>query len=150
LDEAAARSPDAVTGKTLPSIDSLDENSELSMFLSDKVSESIKRQALRKIFHMDKFNVCDGLDDYAEDYTGFEALGDVMTAHQRLRLEREQEKARQQALVDDEHETAEMSSPEVDASQEAVHQSELAEQAPSSPEDSANADTPTDEKDKEA
>lgn len=45
--------------------------------------------ALRKLFHMDKFNVCDGLDDYAEDYTRFEPLGEMITAHQRLREERE-------------------------------------------------------------
>ncbi|MDY6980641.1 MAG: hypothetical protein SV201_12215, partial [Pseudomonadota bacterium] len=32
---------------------------------------------------------CDGLDDYAEDYTLFEPLGNTITAHQRLQKERE-------------------------------------------------------------
>ncbi|MCP4992832.1 MAG: hypothetical protein GY934_03455, partial [Gammaproteobacteria bacterium] len=26
------------------------------------------------------FNVCDGLDDYAEDFNGFEKLGDIITS----------------------------------------------------------------------
>ncbi len=87
-----------VSEQELPSIDSLDENSEVSMFFSEGVSDTIKRQALRKLFHMDKFNVCDGLDDYAEDYTGFQPLGNVVTAYQRLREENEKLK---QAVADD-------------------------------------------------
>jgi len=73
----------------MPDVDTLDENSEVSMFFSEQVSETLKRQALRKLFHMDKFNVCDGLDDYAEDYTLFEPLGNTLTAHQRLQEERQ-------------------------------------------------------------
>lgn len=72
-----------------PDVDTLDENSEVSIFFSGHVSEALKRQALRKLFHMDKFNFCDGLDDYAEDYTLFEPLGNTITAHQRLQKERE-------------------------------------------------------------
>lgn len=72
----------------LPDVDTLDENSEVSMFFSEHVSEALKRQALRKLFHMNKFNFCDGLDDYAEDYTLFEPLGNTLTAHQRLQEER--------------------------------------------------------------
>ena len=72
----------------VPDVDTLDENSEVSMFFSEQVSETLKRQALRKLFHMEKFNFCDGLDDYAEDYTLFEPLGNTITAHQRLQEER--------------------------------------------------------------
>jgi hypothetical protein len=97
----------AVNEQELPSLESLDENSEVSMFFSDGVSETIKRQALRKLFHMDKFNVVDGLDDYAEDYTGFQPLGDVITAHQRLREEKEKLR---QAMLDNNQEPAAASS----------------------------------------
>jgi len=93
-----------VKEQDLPPLESLDENSEVSMFFSDSVSETIKRQALRKLFHMDKFNVVDGLDDYAEDYTKFESLGDVITAHQRLREEKD--KLRQAMLDDNQESTA--------------------------------------------
>ena len=45
--------------------------------------------ALRKLFHLPQFNFRDGLDDYAEDYTNFEPLGDIITADMRHRMERE-------------------------------------------------------------
>jgi hypothetical protein len=81
----------------------LDEHSNLGAYFAEGVSESLRRSALRKIFHLQKYNVCDGLDDYAEDYTHFQPLGDIMTADLRLRLEREQLK---RALgSENEHET---------------------------------------------
>ncbi|MES9989200.1 MAG: DUF3306 domain-containing protein, partial [Candidatus Thiodiazotropha endolucinida] len=79
----------------MPSLESLDENSDYSGFLSPRVSDQLRQVALRKLFHSAAFNVCDGLDDYAEDFTSFEKLGDVMTADLRHRLE--QEADRQQA-----------------------------------------------------
>lgn len=73
----------------LPSVDEINEDSEVGMFFGEGVSETLRRQALRKLFRSSKFNVIDGLDDYAEDYNAFQPLGKVMTAHQRLREERE-------------------------------------------------------------
>jgi hypothetical protein len=73
----------------MPPLESLDENSDYSGFLSPKVSDQLRQLALRKLFHSAAFNVCDGLDDYAEDFTTFEKLGDVMTADLRYRLEQE-------------------------------------------------------------
>ena len=72
----------------LPDIDSLGEDSDYSAFLSPKVDEGLRRQALRKLFRSPKFNVCDGLDDYCGDFTQFAALGDVITADMRHHLER--------------------------------------------------------------
>ena len=54
------------------------------MFLADDISESLRRQVLRKLFHMGKFNICDGLDDYADDYTVFESLTTVLDTRQQL------------------------------------------------------------------
>jgi len=94
--EPAATMPETLTGEPaiaqaeLPSLDTLDEHSKLGAFFAEGVSESLRRSALRKIFHLQKYNVCDGLDDYAEDYTHFQPLGDIMTADLRLRLEREE------------------------------------------------------------
>ncbi len=53
----------------MPPLESLDEHSDFTGFLSPKVSEALQRQALRKLFHLPSFNVTDGLDDYDEDYT---------------------------------------------------------------------------------
>jgi len=73
----------------MPSIDSLDSNSDFSVFMSPKVSEQLRTLALRKLFHMPAFNVTDGLNDYDEDYTGFAGLGNVVTHEMKRMLQRE-------------------------------------------------------------
>jgi hypothetical protein len=72
----------------LPDLDTLDQESDYSVFLSPKVDEALRRKALRQLFHSPKFNICDGLDDYCGDFTRFEPLGDVVTADLRHQLER--------------------------------------------------------------
>ena len=82
------------TDEDMPPIDSLDENSDYSGFLSPGVSEGLRRRALRKLFMSAVFNVRDGLDDYDEDFTNFEALGDIVTSDMRHQAEAEAERAR--------------------------------------------------------
>jgi len=77
-----------LTDQDMPPLESLDEHSDYSGFLSPGVSEKLRRQALRKLFHLDQYNITDGLDDYAEDYTKFDLLGNIVTADMRLRQHR--------------------------------------------------------------
>ena len=44
--------------------------------------------ALRKLFAAGGFNVRDGLDDYDEDYTRFQSLGNAVTADMKYHAER--------------------------------------------------------------
>ena len=81
-----------LTDADMPPIEDLDEDSDFSPFMSAGVSETLRKAALRKLFHSAKFNVCDGLDDYAEDYTKFAPLGNVITADMRFQMERALEK----------------------------------------------------------
>ena len=80
----------------MPALETLNESSDYSGFLSEKVTEAVRKAALRKMFHLPAFNVVDGLDDYAEDYTNFEALGDIVTHDMKrmakLDAEREEQK----------------------------------------------------------
>jgi len=85
------------TDQDMPALDSLTADSDFSPFLSPKVSESLRRLALRKLFHGDAFNVCDGLDDYAEDFTHFSSLGSVVTADMKHQLQRLLDKEKQEA-----------------------------------------------------
>ncbi len=82
-----------LTDQDMPPLESLDENSDYSGFLSPKVSDDLRRLALRKLFHLPQFNVTDGLDDYAEDFTTFQGLGGVITQEMRRLLEREKARA---------------------------------------------------------
>lgn len=53
----------------LPPVESLTIESDFTPFLSQKVDETVKRAALRKLFSDPRFNVMDGLDVYIDDYS---------------------------------------------------------------------------------
>lgn len=78
----------ALTDRDMPPVEDLSADSDYTPFLSPKVSEPLRRLALRKLFHSDDFNVCDGLDDYAEDFTRFAGLAGLVTAEMKHRLQR--------------------------------------------------------------
>ena len=91
-----------LTDADMPPLATLGADSDYSGFMSSRVSESLRRAALRKLFHGKEFNVVDGLDDYAEDFTTFQALGDLVTADMRHMLEveaRKKAEAVKQALL---------------------------------------------------
>jgi hypothetical protein len=73
-------------------IDSLTENSDFSKFMSPGVSDELRNLALRKMFRAPIFNIRDGLDEYDEDYTTFEKLGDIVTCDMRHQMELEAER----------------------------------------------------------
>jgi len=92
-DDTADQEPQRVlTDEDMPPLEELGEESDYSAFFSTGVSEKLRQAALRKLFRGAKFNVCDGLDDYAEDYTKFIPRDDVVSADMRYRMERALEK----------------------------------------------------------
>jgi len=93
--EADANSTPAATRPVLPDLEQLDQDSDYSAFLAPEVDPLLRRLALRKLFRSPKFNVCDGLDDYCDDFTRFAPLGSTVTADMRHQLER----AARQALA---------------------------------------------------
>ncbi|MGD1976822.1 MAG: DUF3306 domain-containing protein [Gammaproteobacteria bacterium] len=104
-DQAASEVPTKdLTDEDMPPLEELDQDADFSPFLSDGVSEALRQTALRKLFRSAKFNVCDGLDDYAEDYTKFAPLGDVITADMKYHMQRALDKL--EALADDAEEGA--------------------------------------------
>ena len=80
--------PRDYTDEDMPALESLTEESDYSCFLSPKVSETLRKKALRILFSSPGLNVCDGLDDYDEDYTSFEKMGDIITADIRHQMDR--------------------------------------------------------------
>jgi hypothetical protein len=80
LPDEAAADRRKVAEANLPPIESLDEHSDYRAFLSADVSEELRRLALRKLFHLPQFNIVDGLDDYADDYTVFNKVAEALAA----------------------------------------------------------------------
>ncbi len=88
LVDARRHDSDAAPPTIVPPIDSLDEDSDIKGFMSPNIGENLRRSALRKFFHLPKFNRRDGLDDYDEDFQTFQHLGNVLTSDMRYHLER--------------------------------------------------------------
>ena len=93
--EPAVEAEKVPTDEDMPPLDSLDQNSDYSGFLSPGVTEGLRRRALRKLFLSAAFNVPDGLDDYDDDFTSFQALGDIVTSDMKHQAEMEAERAKQ-------------------------------------------------------
>ncbi len=96
---AEAPEPEAppLTDADMPDLETLTDESDYSPFMSPGVSEELRKLALRKMFHASAFNIRDGLDEYDDDFTTFEKLGDIVTSDMKHRIEMEQQKLREQA-----------------------------------------------------
>jgi hypothetical protein len=116
------------TDEDMPPIELLTEDSDYSGFLSPDVSDTLRNLALRKLFHLPLFNVVDGLDDYAEDFTKFAALGDIIPHEMQRMLDREKKKEEEKRELEkleqeqQEHEQLSLNETEARAEQEASHQ----------------------------
>jgi hypothetical protein len=92
-----------LTDADMPDIDTMDEDSDFTPFMSPGVSDKLRNLALKKMFHAPVFNIRDGLDEYDDDYTTFEALGDIITCDMKHQIELEAQKrfeAEKEALVE--------------------------------------------------
>lgn len=151
--------PVLLADEDMPPIESLTADSDYSGFMSPKVSETLRRLALRKLFHGAEFNICDGLDDYDGDYTSFAKLGDIVTAdmkHQiemqarkkaRLLEEQEAQKSLEQNNLEQTNQDQEASAAE-ELTQEGLAEEDLAQEnliQEVSPELSANTQVARDE-----
>ena len=95
IDSIAEESlPEApVTDADMPDIETLNADSDFSPFFSEGVSKELRNLALKKLFFSGKFSARDGLDDYDDDFTKFEPLGDIVTSDMKFHARRK-EKAR--------------------------------------------------------
>jgi len=93
--DETAEAPEHLTDADMPDIDTLNEDSDFSGFMSPGVSDELRNLALRKLFHAPVFNIRDGLDEYDEDYTSFEKLGDIVTCDMKHQIEMQEKKLRE-------------------------------------------------------
>ncbi|MFO7809525.1 DUF3306 domain-containing protein [Guyparkeria sp.] len=119
-----------LTDADMPALESLDQDSDYSPFLSRGVSAVLRQKALRQLFRQPKFNVETCLDDFQDDYLNFQPLGDIVTCDMRHQTAVE---ARRKAEREAEN-TAER------AAQDAVTPASAAEPVPPAADDVAAAD----------
>jgi Protein of unknown function (DUF3306) len=87
-----------LTDADMPPLESLNENSDFSMFASPGVSEELRRQAMRKLFLLPSINQRCPLDGEWYDCHGYQPLGDIITYDMREEWAREAEKLKDAAL----------------------------------------------------
>jgi hypothetical protein len=87
-----------LTDADMPPLETLDESSDFSPFLSPGVSDDLRHQAMRKLFSQPVYNITDGLNDYDEDFTQFTGLGNVITHEMKRMLQRELEAEKADAV----------------------------------------------------
>jgi hypothetical protein len=97
-----------LTDADMPDIESLDEDSDFSGFMSEGVSDELRNLALRKLFQAPVFNIRDGLDEYDEDYTYFEKLGDIVTCDMKHQIEMQELKLKRREAEEAEAAAAEL------------------------------------------
>jgi hypothetical protein len=121
---------ETLTDADMPPIESLDEDSDYSAFMSEGVSDELRNLALRKLFKAPVFNIRDGLDEYDEDYTYFEKLGDIVTCDMKHHIEMKEQKEREalareaEEIADEDLDSMESIEEEVDADLEAIEKFE--------------------------
>ena len=93
--------PPVLTDADMPDIETLNADSDFSPFFSEGVTKELRNLALKKLFFSGKFSARDGLDDYDDDFTKFEPLGDTVTSDMKYHARRK-EKARLAALEEEE------------------------------------------------
>ena len=93
-----------LTDADMPDLDSLGDDSDFTGFMSPGVSDELRNLALRKLFHAPVFNIRDGLDEYDEDYTSFEKLGDIVTCDMKHQIEVQERKLREAQELKDQAE----------------------------------------------
>jgi hypothetical protein len=139
--------PESEAGLTMPAIEEVDAVDKPVLTDADMpdieslngVSDELRNLALRKLFKAPVFNIRDGLDEYDEDYTYFEKLGDIVTCDMKHQIEMQEQKLREaqaaeaEAAGDDEIEEIEddeMEAMEARESSEDEVEAEIDEQPP--------------------
>ena len=89
-EEAKKPKREDLTDADMPPVESLDAGADVGAFLSPKVSDALRKRALRAVFRQARFNVRDGLDDYDEDFTAFPPLAKMTAEMRRLLADKQQ------------------------------------------------------------
>ena len=100
----ASQAVEVQASPPLPPVESLSFDSDFSAFLQPDVDETLKRQALRKLFADPRFNVMDGLDVYIDDYNKFEPMTPELVAqlnHAKFLFDPPKTRVNEQGYVED-------------------------------------------------
>lgn len=116
-EDAAVPEPAQVelTDADMPPIETIDAQTDLSGFFSPKVSETLRRDALRRYFHLPDVHIVDRMNEYDADYSSFLPLGDLVPEEMKRKLAYEAERLGKQLLEGGEADAAAVSAGQEEA-----------------------------------
>ncbi len=98
IDPRTGKRYEDLTDEDMPPLESLDASSDLSVFLARNVSPALRMKALTRVFHSAKYNKICLCAEYADDYTSFEPLGDILPHDLKASIAREAGKLRDRLM----------------------------------------------------
>lgn len=78
IDPRTGKRMSELTDEDMPDVETLTSDSDVSMFMAKNISAALRMRALNKIFMSPKYNVYCLCAEYADDYTNFAPLGDIV------------------------------------------------------------------------
>jgi hypothetical protein len=78
IDPRTGKPMSELTDEDMPAIELLNAESDLRCFMSGKVSQALRMKALTRVFHSPKYNQMCICAEYADDYTNFLPMGDIV------------------------------------------------------------------------
>jgi len=78
IDSRTGKPMSELTDEDMPAIELLNAESDLRCFMSGKVSQALRMKALTRVFHSPKYNQMCICAEYADDYTNFLPMGDIV------------------------------------------------------------------------
>lgn len=78
IDPRTGKPMSELTDEDMPAIELLNTESDLRCFMSGKVSQGLRMKALTRVFHSPKYNQVCICAEYADDYTNFVPMGDIV------------------------------------------------------------------------
>lgn len=98
IDARTGKPYDELTDEDMPPIESLDTNSDLSVFMAKNISPLLRTAAFSKVFRSAHYNQYCLCAEYAEDYTNFTPLGDIVPHELKATIVREAKRLRELML----------------------------------------------------
>lgn len=99
IDARTGKPYDELTDEDMPPIESLDQSSDLSVFLAKNVSPLLRMKAFSRVFHSPEYNQYCLCAEYADDYTQFTPLGSVVPHDLKAAIVREAQALRDRLLA---------------------------------------------------
>lgn len=99
IDARTGKPYDELTDEDMPPLESLDATSDLSVFLAKNISPALRVQALSRVFHRSEYNQVCLCAEYADDYTQFTPLGDIVPHDLKSAIAREANALKERLLA---------------------------------------------------